>query len=230
MRIAYNAEMLEINGIEGAIYPVLTWDDEHLVLIDSGFPGQTDTIVRAISAVGFSPERITHIIITHQDMDHIGCVLDFLKLSPAALVLAHQDEAPYLAGDKTPIKLAAMLEQYDTLSDEVKDWCDNFKEGYATRKITVSQALLDKDVLPICGGIEVIHTPGHTPGHICLFLQESGIWVAGDALNIKDGELTGPDPQHTYDLGSALRSAEKVRAYPINAVIAYHSGYLEMKQ
>ena len=230
MRIAYNVEMLEINGQGGTIYPTLTWDDEHLVLIDAGFPGQTDIIVRAIAAVGFSPERITHIIITHQDMDHIGCVPDFLKLSPAALVLTHQEEAPYLAGDKTPIKLAAMLKQYDTLSDEVKDWCDNFKEGYDKRKIAVSQALLDKDVLPFCGGIEVIHTPGHTPGHICLFLRESGILVAGDALNIKDGELIGPNPQHTYDLESALQAVEKVRAYPISAVIAYHGGYLEMKQ
>ena len=225
MRIAQNVEMLEIDGMGGAVYPTLAWDDKHLVLADAGFPGQADAIVQSITEAGFQAERLTHIIITHQDLDHIGCVLDMLKLSPSALVMAHEEEVPYLDGRKTPIKLAAMLERYDSLPDDRKAWCDNFKQGYASRKIPVSQTLSDGDILPICGGIEVIHTPGHTPGHICLFLRESGILVCGDALNIGDGKLVGPNPQHTYDMKLGKKSAEILKQYLFNAAVAYHGGY-----
>jgi glyoxylase-like metal-dependent hydrolase (beta-lactamase superfamily II) len=227
MRIANNVEMLEISGMGSVIYPVLIWDDDNLILIDTGFPGQKDAIVQAITDVGFLAERLSHIIITHQDLDHIGCVLDLLELSPCAQVLVHVNEAPYIDGRKTPIKLAAMLAQYDSLPEDRKVWCDNFKDGYANRKITANQALSDGDALPICGGIEVIHTPGHTPGHICLFLRESGILVCGDAMNIEGGKVIGPNPQHTYDMDLALRSAEKVKGFPFCAVVAYHGGFMK---
>ena len=229
MRIADNVEMLEISGMGSVINLTLTWDSDSLVLMDTGFPGQTDAIVQSIAAAGFAAERITHIIITHQDMDHIGCVTDLMKLAPSAQVMAHVDEAPYIDGRKTPIKLAAMLENYDNLPDDRKAWCDRMKEGFANRKITATRTLSDGDVLPICGGIEVIHTPGHTPGHICLFLRESGVLVSGDAVNIEDGEPTGPNPQHTFDMERGLLSMEKAMNYPVKAMVAYHGGYLKIE-
>jgi glyoxylase-like metal-dependent hydrolase (beta-lactamase superfamily II) len=225
MRISDNVEMLEISGMGGAIYPTLVWDENNLVLIDTGFPGQTETIVKAIEGAGFSVEGLTHIIITHQDMDHIGCVNDLRKLAPKTQVLIYEDEAPYLDGKKVPVKLAAMLKQYDSLPDAQKKWCDDFKEGYANRRISASRTLSDSDVLQICGGIEVIHTPGHTPGHMCLLLRESGVLVCGDALNIKDGELVGPNPLHSYDMELGLLSVEKVKNYPFRSVVTYHGGY-----
>jgi len=228
MRIANNVEMLKVYNIESTVYLVLVWDADHLVLIDAGYPGQRDAIVKAIADAGFSAERLTHIILTHQDYDHIGCVLELLELSPSAQILAHIDEAPYIDGRKTPIKLAEMLDQYDNLSDDQKMWCDNYKEEYATQKIIISQMLSDGDTLPICGGIEVVHTPGHTPGHICILLQECGVMVTGDALNIEDGEMIGPIPQYTHDMELALRSAEKAKSRPFNAIIAYHGGYLKI--
>ena len=60
MRIANNVEMIEINGMGSVIYPVLIWDDDNLVLIDAGFPGQKDTIVQAITDAGFIAERLSH--------------------------------------------------------------------------------------------------------------------------------------------------------------------------
>ena len=75
--------MLEIDGM-GRVYLTLSRDDDSLVLVDAGFPGQTDAIVSVIKSAGSSAEKITHIILTHQDMDHIGCVRDLLKFSPNA--------------------------------------------------------------------------------------------------------------------------------------------------
>ena len=67
--------MLEIGGVN----LVLAWDENNLVLIDTGFPGQTDDIVKAIANAGFKAKELTHIIITHQDWGHIGCLMDLQK-------------------------------------------------------------------------------------------------------------------------------------------------------
>jgi len=225
MRIVENVEMLEIPSHSGFINLTLIWDDSNMVLVDAGFPGQIDAIVQAIENIGKRVEDITHVIITHQDMDHIGCTMDILNLSPTAKVISHTDEAPYIDGSKTPIKLAAMIAKYDDLSQEQKDWCDRIKEGYANLKLPISQTVTDGEILPICGGIKVIHTPGHTPGHICLLLQESGIIISGDAVNISDGQLIGPNPQHTYDMPLGAQSFEKIKVLNPKELISYHCGY-----
>ncbi|MCL2342289.1 MAG: MBL fold metallo-hydrolase [Firmicutes bacterium] len=204
MKIADNVEMLEIGIGGGAIRPTLTWDDTRLVLIDAGYPGLEDLLIQAIADAGFSAENLTHIILTHQDMDHIGCVPDLLRLAPAAKVLAHEIETPYIDGSKPHIK------------------------GLSGPGVPVNQTLTDGEVLDFCGGIEVLHTPGHTPGHICLFLQKSGTLVGGDAVNIADGKIIGPNPGYTYDMELGQKSLEKIKAWPIKGLISYHCGYLKM--
>ena len=228
MIITNSVTMLEITENGGTIYPTLISGDGHLVLVDAGFPGQTDAIMQAIAEAGFRAEELTEIIITHQDFDHIGCLRDLLNLAPKAKVLAHIEEAPYIDGNKTPAKLAARLAEYDTLSDEMKARCDSQKELYPKLTAAVTQTLTDGEVLPCCGGIEIIHTPGHTPGHICLYLRESRVMVGGDTLNISDGHITGPNPQHTYDMELGLKSFEKAKAYDFRGLISYHCGYLEI--
>lgn len=46
--------------------------------------------------------------------------------------------------------------------------------------IDAHEKLKDQDVLPIAGGLEVIHTPGHSKGHIALLMRDAGILIAGD--------------------------------------------------
>lgn len=229
MRVAPKVEMLEIASGMGHVNLTITWDENHLVLVDAGFPGQAEAIVQAITDAGFHAASLTDIIITHQDMDHIGCVLDLQRFAPSVRILAHEEEAPYLDGRATPIKLAAMLAQYDSLPADRKAWCDRMRDGYANRKLNVTETLRDKTILPLCGGIEVVHTPGHTPGHIALFLRESHIMVCGDAANIHDGQLTGPNPAHTYDMALGLQSFDKIKAFDMYGAVAYHGGYISME-
>jgi len=226
MKITDNIAMLELAGPNGTIYPTLAWDENSLVLIDSGFPGQTDTLVSAIAAEGFRAEGITHIIITHQDIDHIGCMPDILRLAPSAQVIAHAEEAPYIDGRETPIKLAALLKNYDHLPYQMKQFCGQFQEGYANHRVAISQTVEDGTVLPIAGSIEVVHTPGHTPGHIALLLRQASIIIAGDAANIENNRITGPNPQHTHDMALAMESLEKLKAFYCRGVVSYHCGFL----
>ncbi|SFA75685.1 Metallo-beta-lactamase superfamily protein [Cohnella sp. OV330] len=51
----------------------------------------------------------------------------------------------------------------------------------------VNQIIADGDEIPVLGGVVVIHTRGHTPGHISLYLKQSKTLIAGDAFMIEEG-------------------------------------------
>lgn len=220
MRIANNVEMLEIKSEQETLYPVLLWDNMEVVLIDTGMPGQLDLLKQQIAIAGFSVEQITKIIFTHQDIDHIGCGIEIMKLSDRVETLAYCAEAPYIDGRKTPIKLAAM--------DKSHPFYPQFKAGFDNRRISISKELHDSDILPYCGGFEIIHTPGHTPGHISLLLQESNILIAGDAANIQGGKLIGANPLHTQDLLQAEKTFEKIEDKKPAAIVCYHGGIIHL--
>ena len=123
-----------------------------------------------------------------------------------------------------------MLENYDNIPPEAQAQIDEAKKELEKEngqfRVRIDKELTDGEVLPICGGIEVVHTPGHMPGHIALFLRESRVMVCGDAANIADGAITGPNPVHTPDMPLALESLEKIKGYPMAGLVAYHGGYL----
>lgn len=64
------------------IYPVLLKDEDGLTLIDTGMLGQFEPLRKAISVVGEDISRVKRIILTHQDIDHIGNVHALLDLLP----------------------------------------------------------------------------------------------------------------------------------------------------
>ncbi|MCL2839342.1 MAG: MBL fold metallo-hydrolase [Defluviitaleaceae bacterium] len=228
MRIAKNVALLPIKNGEGAecFNLVLTWDDDNLVLIDAGFPSQTDAILSAIAAEGFRAENLTHMIITHHDWDHVGCVPDLQKLAPNVRMIAHVDESPYLDGRRLPVKVEARLKEYDTLPEDVRAFYDSWKKSYEDNPIHITDQVTDGQVYPICGGIEIVHVPGHTPGHIVVHLRDSGIMVCGDAANVDGNQLVGANPIHTQDLDLANQSLDKIKGYSVSGYVAYHTGYL----
>ena len=234
MRIAKNVELLSIPAnmpdFDMVLHMTLTWDDSNLVLIDAGIPGQGEAIAQAIADAGFDVRNLTHIIITHQDLDHIGSVAELQKMAPDVKLIAHCDEAPYMDGRKMPVRMVSALQEYDDLPPEEKEEIEEYMRDYGERKfrLKIDQELADKEVLPICGGIEIVHTPGHMPGHIALFLHASRIMVCGDAANISDGAIAGPNPAYTADMDLGTKSLEKIKEYPISGIVAYHGGYLEI--
>jgi glyoxylase-like metal-dependent hydrolase (beta-lactamase superfamily II) len=95
---------------------------------------------------------------------------------------------------------------------------------YLDYTVTVDGTLKDDEELPFCGGIKVIHTPGHTPGHICLYISQSKTLVAGDAISAEGGKL-GPVPKFaSLDWRLALKSLDKLAGYDIETAVCYHGG------
>lgn len=71
-------------------------------------------------------------------------------------------------------------------------------------------------------GMRVIHTPGHTPGHISLLDDLTGVLVAGDAMNGVDGGVAGANPDFTPDMSTADASVRKLAALAFDTVYFGH--------
>jgi len=76
-------------------------------------------------------------------------------------------------------------------------------------------------------GLRVIHTPGHTPGHISVFDPDSGLLVAGDAVIGADGGLAGPDPAFADDIEMANASVSLLAERDVDAVLMGHGEPVE---
>lgn len=79
MEISKGITMLQLDFEGNIIHPVLIWDEEMVVLIDTGFPGQYDDLCIALEKIGVPISQLKAVILTHQDMDHIGCLPEILQ-------------------------------------------------------------------------------------------------------------------------------------------------------
>ncbi|MCU5299173.1 MBL fold metallo-hydrolase [Bacillus paranthracis] len=204
MEIAKGVEMLQLKFQEFIIHPILLWNDEMAVLIDTGFPGQFEDIQVEMERVGVSVDKLKVVILTHQDIDHIGSLPDVLENGVSDIkVYAHELDKPYIEGDLPLLKDVHV---------------ENPPKG------KVSDTVIDGQELPYCGGIRILHTPGHTPGHISLYLKRSKILVAGDSMYSVNGKLGGVHAPTTLNIMEARQSLKKYLNLDIESVVCYHGG------
>jgi glyoxylase-like metal-dependent hydrolase (beta-lactamase superfamily II) len=150
-------------------------------------------------------------VATHIHWDHIGGHKYFPDF------YAHEDELNWLNGE-FPLKM-------EQIKGMVMDRC-NLPEGYDVNQYeffqgTPTRVLKDGDEIDIGGrSIQVLHTPGHSPGHMCFWEKDRGYLFTGD-LVYKDtlfAYYPSTDPQ------AYLVSLEKVSALPAKRVFpAHHS-------
>jgi glyoxylase-like metal-dependent hydrolase (beta-lactamase superfamily II) len=194
--------------------PSLILDASGPTLVDTGLPGQQDAIGAALAEAGLRVADLRRIILTHQDIDHVGSLHDLVRAS-GARVLAHATEVPYIDGTAVPrFATPEMLAQ----RPELRAVAERFQPS------PVDEPLQDGARLDLAGGVRVIFTPGHTPGHICLYLEHSRSLIAGDALTASDGQLMGPNPQATPDMVQAGQSVGKLADLDVRMIVCYHGG------
>jgi len=221
---------VDMFGAQSKIYPTLIWDDTGATLIDVGFPGQFEQLVQAVTAAGISFAQIKRVIITHQDWDHIGTLPEIIKATNGKVELyAHINEKPYLEGTLPYLKMSPerIAVRLQSLPAEIREKAAATFASIPT--VIITQTMADGDTLPFHSGIEVIHTPGHTPGHVCLYLKSHRLLIAGDQLRLENGHLVGPAEIHTPDMTTALNSLKKLASYDIERVICYHGGLSEAR-
>jgi glyoxylase-like metal-dependent hydrolase (beta-lactamase superfamily II) len=186
-------------------------------LVDTGVPGMIGDLGAALEEPGLKLRDLRRVILTHQDLDHVGNAAEIVRRSGAE-VLAHAADTPYIEGrlknirtpppavlEKMPAEMRAML-----------------KRG--AEPVHVDRQLEDGEVLDLAGGVRVVFTPGHTPGHLSLYLEEDRILIAADAVRVHAGQLLPLVEALTPDMSEAVRSLGKLAELDIETLVAYHGG------
>jgi len=145
--------------------------DGSVTLVDCGLAKAPPRIVAGLAAIGKRPADVTRIVLTHVHLDHVGGASAVARMTGAPVVV-HADDAAYAAAgrqpDPDPSSLAGRL---------VKRL-----PGPKFEPVDVAQPLTDGDVLDVGGGLRVVHTPGHSPGHVSLLHEPTKVLITGDAL------------------------------------------------
>ncbi|MGO0062890.1 MBL fold metallo-hydrolase [Brevibacillus fluminis] len=213
------------NGIEQVITPVLLRDEAETILVDCGYPDFLGLLDEAARRHGIPLEAVTKVIVTHQDLDHVGSLAALKRMHPHIEIIAHEIEAPYLAGIKKSLRLAQAEAMLDVLPAEEKPNGQQFiRLLQSLEPAVIDRTVSDGERLPWCGGIDIVHTPGHTPGHLSLYIPASKTLIAGDAVVVEEGRLEIANPQFALDLEAALRSVRRLLDDEIEHIVCYHGG------
>lgn len=215
-------------GTSEPIYPAVLCDNTYTVLVDCGFIGSLDKIENALIENGIEPSGVTHIIITHHDHDHMGATATFKSKYPNVIIMSSDAEAPYVSGEKKSLRLTQAELLQPTLPPDMQAFGEIFCEMLRkVEAVKVDKTVRSGEVLPFCGGVEVINTTGHTPGHISLYVGELDTIITGDAMVVENGVPALANPQFAWDLEKATESFNKLLSYKPKTIICYHGGRLD---
>lgn len=210
MKITEKVHCIELNFVNA----FLIFDEDGLTLIDSGVPSSAKKIRAYIEAEGRQIGELKRIVLTHSDVDHMGGAAD-LKAMSGATVYASNIEADAIAQGKA--------------SREISRGGFTGVVLKAAMKVLMHPKPLDVDIrvgagykIPTLGGLEVIETPGHTPGHISLYARAEGILFAGDSMVSEDGRLLGSRGAVTWDPHQAAESVRTQAALQPRFVCVGH--------
>jgi len=189
-------------------------DADGLTLIDTGLPRSQNKILRYIASLGRSARDVKRIIITHTDWDHIGG-LAALHKATGAITYASRIEADAMAvgSSSRPTKLPASTPLIRKLT----------RLFLKPRPFRVDGILTDGQVLrEVLGGLRVIDTAGHSPGHISLFSPATGVLFCGDSLVTDEHGIHGSRPIFTWDETMAKEAVKKQAALGARILCSGH--------
>jgi hydroxyacylglutathione hydrolase len=195
-----------IDGMRGNCYLI---SRDELVLIDTGLPRTSGRIFTYISkTLHRDPQDLRTIILTHYHMDHVGNVPSLIRATGARVAI-HGGDAPYLSGE-LPMPLPPWPQSL--LIRLVKPFL-----GWSPVRPDI--VLRDADVI---AGLTCIHTPGHTPGSICLLDPLEKVLFVGDTLLTEGGRIQGPSERFSAHQEEAMRSLAKIAPLEFDIILGGH--------
>lgn len=218
----------KFRDVEDTIYPVILKDDANMVLVDCGYVGFLAAIEEAMKENHLNYAELTHILVTHQDHDHMGALCALKQKYPRIQILASEKEAPYISGKSKSLR----LEQAEALQPLLPEGQKAFGEEFCNLLRSVEPAevdlmVQDGDTFDWCGGCEIVGTPGHTPGHISIYVRNKKTFISGDAAALENGNLVIANPHFTIDMDKAEKSLNKILNFNAEEIICYHGGILK---
>jgi glyoxylase-like metal-dependent hydrolase (beta-lactamase superfamily II) len=184
--------------------PYLLIDPSGLTLIDAGIPGSEKRILKYINDLGYKPTDLKNILVTHADFDHTGGLAS-LQRSSGALVQASEIEAKAIATG-----WSSRYPKPNRLKTRMI-----YALGYPftrTTPVQVENYLKDGQVLDILGGLRVVSTSGHTPGHLSFFIPSIKVLFTGDSIVSDDHGLHRSVEDNTWDNDAAIQAVRRQAA------------------
>lgn len=195
-------------------------DESPLTLIDTGpnLPEALEALRDNVHRVGRRLEDIERIVVTHLHEDHSGLAATIERMS-GATVFAHPWEADRLRGYDDYLMYLPLLERAGVPADVIQV----LRKAYAEIRrlgedIEEVEGIEDGDLIDFDrGSFEVLHTPGHTPGSVCLYRAADRSLIAADTVlaNISPNPVLSPDPlapsRRFQSLGEYLVSLARIR-------------------
>jgi glyoxylase-like metal-dependent hydrolase (beta-lactamase superfamily II) len=201
-------------------------------LVDCGIargPDGTGVLAAALGGAGSALDRVARLVVTHAHIDHFGLAGEVVRRGGGELWMHRRtdlDLAKYADPDEAVDRRTIMLADHGLYGPELTETSAGLLDWMPVMpSIGKPTRLLDGGETLSAGGRtwEVVHTPGHSPGHICLWNSDDRLLCSGDhVLQVVSPPVTfergfDPDP-----MGSYLASLERVAALAPDLVLPGH--------
>jgi glyoxylase-like metal-dependent hydrolase (beta-lactamase superfamily II) len=182
-------------------------------MIDASGPGSLPMIEAGLNRMGLRPKDIDLIALTHYHPDHTGGLAKLVWAS-SARVAAHRLEADMLAR-RRPFPSPFQNRFVASLMKPIL-------QPLYGKPVRIDHYIEHGDMLPVSERIRVVHTPGHTSGSVCYYLESRGMVIVGDALQYRFRKLSLPAASVTMDMQQAGESLKRLLELDFDTICFSH--------
>jgi len=198
----------------GFVNTVFLDDENGPIIVDCGMPDSAEKILKGLKEIGHAPEDVQKIIVTHKHIDHTGS-LEALKRETRAPAVMHPIDAASVRKGETMLPVKSTPGFFSKLMYAMMRMTPN-----DLAPVAIEEEVRDGNHLDLAGGIDVLHTPGHSAGHISLYLRrDGGILIVGDAaINVMGLRF----PPFFEDMEAGLASVKRLSSLRFDTAVFMH--------